>query len=143
MTAATLTALQTWAWQTIGATVDNPGNGHLPRVAEGPTRIPINDPRAAACGAHFALPEHARRVHRPAVFGRYEVIDMDRNNHGSIEAWCERNPGLPRPVFGFGICRAGFGLQAAPFDMGLTAEQAEDVAVYLNAQTPPELRSLA
>lgn len=140
MTARTLTDQQTWAYRELGAVIDNPGNAHIMRVAEGPTRIPVNDPRAVAAGARFQRPERDARVHRPADYGRYEVIDMDRNNAASIDAWCERNPDLPRPVLGYGICRAGFGLQPAPLDKGLSREDAERWAHHLNAQTPPELR---
>lgn len=48
---------------------------------------------------------------QPGLYGRFLVIDLTENNRHSIDAWCERNPDLPRPDFGFGVCRHGFGLQ--------------------------------
>jgi hypothetical protein len=67
--------------------------------------------------------------HSPGTFARYLVIDLDENNRHSRAEWAKRNGREPQS-FGWGICRAGFGLQNLPT---MTREEAERVAIELNA----------
>jgi hypothetical protein len=67
----------------------------------------------------------------PGLHARYFPIDLDANNRYQIDQWCERNPGKPRPVFGWGVCRHGFGLQH--HDGVLTEDEADRWAVELNS----------
>jgi hypothetical protein len=73
--------------------------------------------------------------HNAGTYARYIPIDLDENNRYAIDAWCERNPGMPRPVIGWGVCRDGFGLQGdvGRRGQGMTEAEAERVAVELNA----------
>lgn len=67
-------------------------------------------------------------------YGRYLALDLTANNVHSIDAWCARNPGKPRPDFGWGVCRHGFGLQ--DHKGILTQAAAEEWATKLNAAIP-------
>ena len=72
---------------------------------------------------------------RDTVTGEYVALDLTENNRASIDAWCERNPGEPRPDFGWGVCRHGFGLQ--DFGDGYMPEHiAKARAIALNAGRP-------
>jgi hypothetical protein len=65
-------------------------------------------------------------------YGRYIPIDLDENNRHQIDAYAERHPDRPRPVFGWGVCRRGFGLQDHCGVM-MTEAEAEAWAIELNA----------
>lgn len=93
----------------------------------GPTVIPFRDPFGGE-----GYPNN------PAAYGRYLVIDMTANNSAALDAWCERNPGQPRPDLGYGVCRHGFGLQ----NLGhLTEAEAIEHAERLNAETIRERKT--
>lgn len=69
--------------------------------------------------------------HHPGDYGRYLPIDLDANNVHTVDEWCARHPGEPRPVLGWGVCRHGFGLQ---HHVGVLSEaQADEWAHELNA----------
>lgn len=97
-------------------------------IVHGPTVIPAIDPF-----------DRTREMvpHQPGLYGRYLVIDLTANNRTSIDAWCDRNPDKPRPDFGYGVCRQGFGLQRAPKPY-LTKDEAEEWAKALNSEIPKE-----
>lgn len=93
----------------------------------GPTCIPYRD----MFGGSGGWPHH------PGDYGRYVPIDVDANNRANVDAYCERHPERPRPVFGWGVCRHGFGLQCdvgsyRTRSEGMTADEAERTAIELN-----------
>jgi hypothetical protein len=118
-------ARQTWAVANIGATI-TPDIEWCPSV-QGPTVIPYHPWGGGDPTGRF--PNH------PGLYGRYLVIDLTENNRASIDAFCERFPDRPRPDYGFGVCRHGFGLQSFG-DGYMTEEVAEARAIALNAGRP-------
>lgn len=69
--------------------------------------------------------------HNPGLYARYAAIDLTLNNKISIDEWCKRNPDKPRPDFGWGVVRHGFGLQSFG-DGYMTQEVATARAKALN-----------
>ena len=88
----------------------------------GPLCIPFKDMHGRVGG----WPTH------PGLHGRYFPLDLDENNRHSIDAYCSRFPDRPRPTFGWGVCRQGFGLQH--HDGVMTEAEADAWAVDLNAR---------
>lgn len=107
---------------------------------------PVDPDRAWMAGAHGPTCIPCRRQewsvdtrtytyidvwpHSPGDYGRYFPIDLDANNRHSVDAYCARHPERPRPVFGWGVCRHGFGLQH--HDGVLSETEADSWAVALN-----------
>lgn len=94
-----MNALQAWAVETIGAQLDTREDWR--RSKQGPTVIPWRD----MAGEDRGVPNN------PALYGRWLVIDLDRNNQTARDQYHERFPDRPQPSFGFGVCRHGFGLE--------------------------------
>lgn len=70
-------------------------------IVHGPLRVPYHDLFGGSGG-----PTH------PGEYGLYIAIDLTENNRCQIEQAHELHPDRPRPDFGWGVCRHGFGLQS-------------------------------